>query len=116
MIKHLLFVDDNPELVETFKDILEDAGYGVTAVESCADAERYLNETALPDAMLIDYNLPDGVGTELARDIRYRYPSLPLILITGEEAASMEADRQLFRSILIKPVDPALLLTLLDTL
>jgi len=115
-MKHVLLVDDDPEIAESLRDILSDAGWRISAVENCGDAERFLDEDSLPDVMLIDYNMPDGLGTDLARDVHYRYPSLPLVMMTGEEAAAMAADRELFYTILLKPVDPEVLLTFLDSL
>ena len=35
--------------------------------------------------MLVDVNLPDGLGTDLIREIRRRDPVLPILMLTGSD-------------------------------
>lgn len=65
MIK-LLLVEDEKNIGATLSDLLEGAGYGVTWAKDCAEAREAVR--LLPfDVALLDVNLPDGTGFEVAR-------------------------------------------------
>jgi DNA-binding response OmpR family regulator len=77
---NILIVEDNDELRETTRHVLEDEGYCVTAL-SCA--EELPEQYALFDLALIDLNLPGEDGLSLARRIRKTHPNIGLIMITA---------------------------------
>lgn len=57
------------------------AGEASTAVEAFELVGR-----RRPDLLLVDYNLPDGVGTELVRELRRRGVTAPAVLMTANTA------------------------------
>lgn len=67
----VLFVDDDPTLVEIFKSALESEGITVRAVGTFAHAIAELDRQ-LPDILIVDVLLPDGSGFELIEDVRSR--------------------------------------------
>jgi CheY-like chemotaxis protein len=84
------------------------------------DARQALERAAhlLPDAALLDIGLPDMDGLELARRLR-RLPGLAevtLIAVTGygQESDKRNAHAAGFDHYLTKPVDFAILLSLLN--
>ena len=54
-------------------------------VETLAGAEAALARwpAAPPDLMLIDFAMPGMNGAELAREVRARFPGLPIVFVTG---------------------------------
>lgn len=79
----LLYVDDEPALLEISKIFLEQTGeFTVTTVDGADEALKVL-ETGLCDLVISDYQMPERDGIELLREIRSRYPELPFILFTG---------------------------------
>ena len=108
----ILLVDDNSALVDNLAEILEDAGHATLRADSCAAARR---EAARGfDVALVDLRLPDGDGTELARELKTAAPDAQVILLTGH--ASTESAAAAVRAgafaYLVKPTPPAdLLLT-----
>ena len=109
----VLIVDDNSDLVENLRELLEEAGYGVLAAGTAADALR----AATPgfDVALVDLRLPDGRGQDLARQLKRVQPEGEVVLLTG--FATMETAIEAVRSgafaYLIKPCStPDLLLTI----
>ncbi|HVO33574.1 MAG TPA: response regulator [Elusimicrobiota bacterium] len=111
----ILLVDDDPNIIESLKDILEDAGYDVRTASSGGEA-RALLSAASADLVIADYNLPDIKGRELADELA-RPPSHPaLLLMTGMAAGDLPpgAPAGATFEILTKPVDPATLLSVLQ--
>src|SRR5262249_43293582 len=78
----LLLVDDDPMVLDVLTVALEQAGYQVDTAPDGAAAQRFL-EARSYDLALLDHRLPDMTGTEVAQIIETRWPSLPVVLLTG---------------------------------
>jgi two-component system, NtrC family, response regulator HydG len=80
--KSVLIVDDDPGFSRTLKDILEARNY---KVETEANAENVINlmDREYKLVVLLDMNLGSKEGVEVLKDIREKYPTKPVILITG---------------------------------
>ncbi|HXD74872.1 MAG TPA: response regulator [Vicinamibacterales bacterium] len=81
----VLIVDDDPQVTHTFARLLSDAGYAVSTAADADSAIRTL-ETMKPDAMLLDFRLPEVDGLEFLRRLRTRpaHASTPVAVITGD--------------------------------
>jgi two-component system NtrC family sensor kinase len=81
----ILIVDDEPEVAEMLRDLLQRAGHMPTVVHSGRAALAHLAAGAF-DLVLSDVHMPELNGLELYRHIQTTYPSLRqrLILITGD--------------------------------
>ncbi len=66
---HLLFVEDHRVFAETVANNFL-AAHDVEFTETVAAARRVLAAGAPYDVVLIDYDLPDGKGTEVVRHLR----------------------------------------------
>ncbi len=80
---HLLYIDDEPVLLEIGKVYLERKGmFRVTCLPSAKEAlDTLVNESF--DAIVSDYMMPDMNGIELLKEIRGYGLSIPFILFTG---------------------------------
>jgi signal transduction histidine kinase/CheY-like chemotaxis protein len=90
---HLLLVEDDHEVSVLTKDMLASLGFTVIHVTSADAALGALANGRVVDFVLSDVMMPGGVnGVELAREIRRRYPNLPIALMTGyiESAADLD--------------------------
>jgi signal transduction histidine kinase len=109
----VLVVDDNVSFVDNLKEILEDSGYSVSAATSCA--QGVAAGKAGFDIALVDMRLPDGLGTDLAGQLRGVNPDAAVVLLTGYstvEAAAAAVRAGAF-AYLSKPcATPELLLTI----
>src|SRR6266700_612895 len=78
----VLYVNDNPKSLRLLASILPDCGFEVkTAAAPWAAIELiHTNPFALA---LLDYQMPEMSGAQLAREIRGLDESLPIILISG---------------------------------
>jgi DNA-binding NtrC family response regulator len=87
----ILVVDDDPAFCRTIKDILQEKGY---KVETEMNAENVLGhmERNYNLAVVLDLKLGNADGLDVLKEIRAKYPSKPVILVTGyggEMAASI---------------------------
>jgi PAS domain S-box-containing protein len=81
----ILFVDDEPMLVDISKKILESLGYRVTVCTKSKEAlELFKNDPMAFDAILTDYTMPQMTGIELAQEIISIRPDIPVLLSTGD--------------------------------
>lgn len=80
----VLFVDDEPALLEIGKIYLErQTGITVTTALSGPEGLRIL-ETGSFDAIVSDYQMPEMNGIEFLKAVRARSRSLPFIIFTGK--------------------------------
>ena len=108
----LLLVDDNAMLRLTLVALLEDAGHAVVEAASLAEARERLRGATV-DVALVDFNLGDGVGTELADELGRRQPRVRLAIMSGGAGDARCDGADLF---LAKGDDPELILRRLEEL
>ena len=91
MSGRVLVVDDEPHILRALKASLRGAGYEVDTADT---AEGALTAAALapPDAVILDLVLPDGRGTDVARELR-TWSSVPIIVLSvvGDESEKVAA-------------------------
>ncbi len=75
-------VDDEPNSLVLRKLVLQKAGYEVVTANSAVAAMDVLASTQV-DLVLSDQLMPGLTGTELAHQVKTKWPSLPIILISG---------------------------------
>ena len=79
-----IVVDDDPEIRDLVKEYLTDEGFVVDEAPDGA-ALRVLIEKNVPDIILLDLKLPGDDGLTLAREIRQKFPSVGIVMISGKE-------------------------------
>ena len=82
MSHSILVVDDETRLADVLAAALEDLGYRTTAVDSARAALEEL-EQARFDLVLTDLRLPVMDGRALLREVRRRWPEIPVVIITA---------------------------------
>lgn len=88
-VRHVLVVEDEPQMRSMLADNLEFEGYRVTAV---ASGEEALREVASQQfaLLLVDVMLPGISGFDVCRDLRARGHHVPIVVLT---ARTDERDR-----------------------
>lgn len=79
--RNVFIVDDEPAICELLAESLEREGFTTEVFHNAADVKSRMVHSE-PDLMLLDLNLPDANGIDLARDLRKTYDG-GLIMITG---------------------------------
>ena len=103
--RHIVVVDDEPNIGRSLRLILEGEGYRVTVCESAAQfqAERRKGRA---DLYLLDVRLPDGNGIDLLRSLRQSDDATPVVMISGHGTIrdAVEATRSGAFDFLEKPL------------
>jgi two-component system KDP operon response regulator KdpE len=79
----VLVVDDEPQILRALEITLRREGYDVVVAHT---AEEALTSAAAhpPEAVILDLLLPDGRGTEVARELR-EWSSAPILVLSAVE-------------------------------
>ena len=104
----VLVVDDESSVLLTYRLILEQQGYEVTAAISSQEAKAAIAQKDF-DLVLCDYSLEQQhTGFEVIAAARAKQPKVPSILLTGY--ATVETTEQARKDeigVLFKPIDIA---------
>jgi PAS domain S-box-containing protein len=99
----VLVVEDNIEVGRFSTQLLQDLGYETTWAANAGEALRLLEEdTKRFDVVFSDVVMPGMSGVELGREVRQRYPGLPVVLTSGYSHVLAEEGRHGFE-LLHKP-------------
>ncbi len=111
----ILIIDDEQSIRDIFSLLLEEKGYLVETAETGRDGLSRARKF-LPDAILLDMNLPDTTGIEVLSKIKKSLPQTEVIIITafGTIKNAIEATKMGAYDYLEKPVDNDELLLLIS--
>jgi two-component system invasion response regulator UvrY len=82
-VTRILIVDDNPAVRRYLRAILEQQESWQVCGEARTGAEalHYVLQ-APPDLVVLDYQMPDLNGVDIARQISEMFPKIPILLVT----------------------------------
>ena len=105
--EHILLIDDETQIIDMEKQMLEKLGYQVTVLTSSIDALKAFK--ASPDKfdlVITDMTMPNMTGDKLTGELKNIRPDIPVILCTGfSEKISKESAGALgVAGFLMKPV------------
>lgn len=113
---HILVVDDEPDIRELVRDILEDEGHQVSVAENGESARiQFARET--PDLVLLDIWMPDVDGITLLREWSSGGGlDCPVIVMSGHGTleTAIEATRLGAHDFVQKPISLAKLLSIVN--
>lgn len=78
----LLYVEDDPNQRMLLSAILEQSGFRVFSAQRALDGLELAAQECF-DAVILDYDLPDMTGAQLAQEIRALEPAAKIILLSG---------------------------------
>lgn len=106
-MKKILVVDDEAIMRDLLTDYFEMMDYKVTSAKDGSVAWEILSEAAPGefDLVVSDINMPKMGGIELFRNIRSKYPEMPIILMTGYGIEKVKQDVEKAEGFLAKPFE-----------
>lgn len=103
--KVILVVDDEPPHRQLMDDFLSPYGFSVLTASDADKAKKtYLKHT--PDLILLDIQMPETNGWQLAEQLRKEGVNTPIIMLSGNaiESSSEQFNKNLHDAYFIKPV------------
>jgi two-component system invasion response regulator UvrY len=91
-MSRILLVDDNGDVRRSIRALLADA-IGSATVGEAGDAAQALDALARDpwDVALLDLSLPDRSGLDTLREIKRRWPALPVVVMSFHSEAEYAA-------------------------
>ncbi len=86
--RHILVVDDDPDLTDLVRELLHGEGHSISVAPSGERAEQ-IARARTPDLIILDVDLPGMKGPEVCRRLR-EFSTAPILFLT---AASSESDQ-----------------------
>jgi CheY-like chemotaxis protein len=82
--KTVLIIDDEPDTLTYFSNLLEDNGFTTVTAENGAEAIARVRES-VPDLITLDVTMPETSGVRCYRELREHetWRTIPVIMITG---------------------------------
>jgi two-component system invasion response regulator UvrY len=83
-VTRILIVDDNPAVRRYLRAILEQQESWRVSGEARTGAEALhcVLESPPPDLIVLDYQMPDLNGVDIAKQISEMFPKLPILMVT----------------------------------
>jgi CheY-like chemotaxis protein len=78
----VFYVDDNPKSSRLLTSVLEECGFRVITKNDPLEALALCQRTYF-DLALLDYEMPVMSGSQLAHEIKFLVPDVPVVLISG---------------------------------
>lgn len=114
--KDILIVEDDLDLLEVYRTILEADAWHVVTTVTCKDACLHLLGPNVPDIIVLDLGLPDCDGLEILETIRRGGILVHVIVVSAceEIQKAIECVRAGASEFLEKPVDPRSFLSVVN--
>lgn len=102
----ILFVDDDPGMRETVRDILAEKGYEIVVAQDGNETIK-LAKDSKPDLIVLDYLLPDINGSEVCKILKKNTETehIPVIIVTAYPDQKEESLRAGAIDFVTKPID-----------
>ena len=106
MKKELLVIDDELALCQMLSEFFSERGFRVHTAMTIQDGIAQLAKHR-PDVLLLDLKLPDGSGLDILSSLKTRFPSLRVVVISGQsDSPTVQAALQRGASdYILKPFD-----------
>lgn len=80
--KRILIAEDEELVRIALAEVLKPYDYEIDVVKNGVDAISQINKRAY-DLIITDYIMPEMDGLELTRRVKAKYPSIPVVIVTG---------------------------------
>ena len=106
MKQRILIVDDEEIIGETLQTYLQSSGFEVVTKMTAKDIVPILGDSVF-NLVILDLALADADGLEVLEIVKHKYPSLPVLILTGmgyddelmKEAMRLRADGYMSKTV-----------------
>jgi CheY-like chemotaxis protein len=106
-VMHIMLVDDDDDFREVLGSVLGMEGHEIEATNDGVDALERLSAGSTPSLILLDMMMPRLDGEGFMRRIRRdpRTAAIPVVILSGHQAAAQKAEELGAAGCLVKPFD-----------
>jgi PAS domain S-box-containing protein len=102
--ERILLVEDDPDVLNFSKTILERSGYDVTTAQDGQEALEWVNEriasgTPMPEMLVTDMVMPGISGRELAQAVSGMIPGIKILYTSGYTNSQISESGELIRGL-----------------
>ena len=117
MRKTAIVIDDEPDIVDIFSDLLKEREVDVVAKGHNGKEAIDLYTTNKPDILFIDIMMPDGSGIHAIKKIRQKNKNAFIIAVTADDSSVTEGKLKDLNvnGIAYKPVDMNEIMEMIST-
>ncbi len=101
--KNILIIEDELDLCLLLKEYFVRKHYNVMLAHTLQDGNTLIKEHK-PDVLILDNNLPDGTGWDMAGEIAAISPNTSIFLISANSAPAQSIPKGIEFRILEKPI------------
>lgn len=101
----VLLVDDEPDMLDLFKDGLEDLSFDVTCAQNVQAAQNFLRSKTF-QCLITDIAMPGLTGVDLVAGLRAEGNDIPVYFITGyADYPRVQLNTLKPKAVIFKPFD-----------
>ncbi|HEV2339746.1 MAG TPA: response regulator transcription factor [Patescibacteria group bacterium] len=86
-MQRILIIEDDTGIQEYIKDLLSENGYRIETSSDGISAFDMLKKNPV-DLVILDLGLPKITGEALCRDIRKKFPHVPIVILTARDTTA----------------------------
>jgi CheY-like chemotaxis protein len=102
----IMVIDDDADIRELIKILLESDGYIVNVAADGVEALEQLRAGPIPGLIILDLMMPRIDGEQFMKEIRQaQYGHIPVVVMSGYNAAEKQARELNADSCLMKPIE-----------
>lgn len=113
----IVLIDDDQGVLRALGLVLQMLGHQAALFTSGSEALSYVRNNSPVDIVVSDLRMPGMDGSEVLKQMRTNYPSIPVAIMSGHATPNDRATLLALgaRAVISKPFSPQELLALVDT-
>jgi two-component system OmpR family response regulator len=88
--KKVLIIEDEGDMCLLLNILLNGKEMDLDHVNNLASAEEYLRKEH-PSVIILDNKLPDGYGIDFLNYLKFNYPDIKIVMISGYDSSAKDA-------------------------
>lgn len=88
---NIVLLDDDPKFNEHFKKVIGNLRFSYSFFSNYESFKKYLDEGMFVDILLLDIEMPNHNGFDIAKELKYSHPNICIFYLTNHDALVYDA-------------------------